>query len=270
MQPKSTSHLSKVTFWIVFPLVCFFLAGATAETVSRSEQEGQTLAEQLRSSVPEKPSEIRGTIRTVSKKQKFTNEVAVICSIVPGKNYWEAVYETVPTPAHPAERLVVRHFSEKPNEYYAARAATSRDALPKPKLLKPEDANIPLAQSDFSLADLGLDFLHWPKQRRIHDAQNSMRLGQSCYILESVNPAGKEIVRVKSWIERDSADAGAPGILVAEAYNAQDKRVKVFTLSGSSFKKINGQYQLEKMTIENIPNKSETVLKFDLSKPQTP
>ena len=118
------------------------------------------------------------------------------------------------------------------------------------------DASIPLAGSDFSLADLGLEYLHWPVQRQL---KGEMRLGQPCYVLESSNPQGGEIVRVKSDIDKDSG-----GLLIAEAYDTRGHLVKEFSLHGSSFKKVNGRWQLEKMDIRNKKTGSHTELKFDL------
>ena len=86
-----------------------------------------------------------------------------------------------------------------------------------------------------------------------------MRISQPCYVLESINPNGEKIVRVKSYIEKKS---GSP--LIAEAYDGAKEMVKEFSLGGSSVKKINGVWQLKKMTIRSPKNKSETVLEFDL------
>ena len=86
-----------------------------------------------------------------------------------------------------------------------------------------------------------------------------MRLGQACYVLESIHPDAPLVVRVKSWIDKDSG-----GLLIAEAYDRNKKLVKEFSLAGSSFKKVNGQVQLRRMKIRSPQKKSETVLEFDL------
>lgn len=235
--------------------------------MAREEEEGQALAEDLRNAGPEKDSEIRGVLKIRSSKLQVTNDIPVICKIVVGENYWDAIYETGQTAGKGSETLIVRHRARKPNEYLYARAENPTAAVPEPKKLNNSEANISLANSDFSLTDLGLDFLHWPTQRRV---KGEMRMGRACHVLESLNPDGKEIVRVKSWIDKESAESGEAGILVAEAYDAKGKRVKEFTLSGSSFKKINGQWQLEKMEIRNVITKSRTILQFDLSKQNQP
>jgi hypothetical protein len=99
--------------------------------------------------------------------------------------------------------------------------------------------------------------LHWPQQQRLPD---ETRLGQACYVLESRNPNGGEIVRVKSDIDQTTG-----GLLTATAYDANSRVVKEFSLSGSSFKKVNGHWRLEKMEIRNPKLHSRTELKFDIN-----
>ena len=86
-----------------------------------------------------------------------------------------------------------------------------------------------------------------------------MRLGQPCYVLESRDPAAKTIVRVKSYIDKES---NSP--IVAEGYDASGHEVKEFSLHGSSFKKINGHWRLENMDIRDKKKHSHTELKFDI------
>jgi hypothetical protein len=107
------------------------------------------------------------------------------------------------------------------------------------------------------LADLGLEFLHWPVQRQL---KGEMRLGEPCDVLESSNPSAGAIVRVRSDIDREFH---AP--LIAVGYDAQGHAVKEYSLHGSSFKKVNGRWRLEKMDIRNKKTGSRTELKFDIS-----
>jgi hypothetical protein len=212
---------------------------------------GQVLAEHLRSSVPEENSLFHG--RLIIKSEGATREIPIVCRVTVNQTNWETDYETAATNQSGAERLVIIHSTNGPNQYLYARAT-----LPILVPVPPADAAIPLAGSDFSLADFGLEFLHWPVQRQL---KGEMRLGQPCYVLESSNPQGGEIVRVKSDIDKDSG-----GLLIAEAYDAKGHLVKEFSLHGSSFKKVNGRWQLEKMDISNKKTGSHTELKFDLDK----
>jgi hypothetical protein len=216
---------------------------------------GQALADQIRNALPEEGSHIQGTLFIRAGGQ--TKSVPVTCRVVLHDAAWETDYDTTATANSGAERLMIIHRTNAPNEYLYARAPAPSSPLPKPGLISPADAAAtPLAGSDFSAADLGLDFLHWPQQRRL---KGEMRLGQPCYVLESRDPGAKTIVRVKSYIDKES---NAP--LVAEAYDAADHKVKEFSLHGSSFKKVNGHWRLENMEIRDVKNHSQTELKFDI------
>lgn len=198
---------------------------------------------------------MEGTLIIHAGKQ--IKSVPVICRVQVKGPLWETDYETSATAASPAADLEVLHSTNGPNEYLFARAAASGQPLPKLSPVSPSEAvNTPLADSDFSLGDLGMEFLHWPRQQRFGDQD---RLGQSCYVLDSRNPQGKEIVRVKSYIDKATG-----GLLLADAYDAGGRLVKEFSLHGSSFKKVNGHWRLEKMEIANRKSHSRTELKFNV------
>jgi hypothetical protein len=167
------------------------------------------------------------------------------------------VYDVVSTNNSSAERLIVIHHTNAANEYLYARASGPSVPLPKPEgISAAQAAATPLGGSDFSAADLGMDFLHWPQQTKL---KGEMRLDHPCYVLESRDPAARVIVRVKSWIEKES---NAP--LVAQGFDARDRKVKEFSLHGSSFKKVNGHWRLENMDIHDYRKGSRTKLKFDI------
>ena len=115
---------------------------------------------------------------------------------------------------------------------------------------------MPFAGSDFWLADLGLEFLHWPGQRLL---KKEMRRGQSCNVLESVDtqPAAGGYSRVVSWLDIDTG-----GIVHAEAYGAQNNLLKEF--DPKEFKKVNGRWELREMEIRNVKERSSTRLEFNL------
>ena len=216
---------------------------------------GQSLAQRLRSAMPEEASEIRGTL--IIGPGKHARQVPVVCRVILHDGTWETDYDTAATACSGAERLMIIHRPNAPNEYLYAKAAAPDAALPPPAPLAPADADIPLAGSDFSLADLGLEFLHWPDQREFPD---ETRLDRACYVLESRNPQGSGITRVRSYFDKESG-----GLLIAEAFDAGGQAAKKFSLHGSSFKKVNGHYRLEKMEISNRKTRSQTELKFDIS-----
>ena len=123
----------------------------------------------------------------------------IVCRVVVRATNWETDYDTSATDKIGPECLVVIHTTNGPNQYLYARAASPSAPLPKLAPVAPADAGIPLAGSDFSLADLGLEYLHWPVQRKLSDEP---RMGDPCYVLESRNPRGGEIVRVRSDIDK--------------------------------------------------------------------
>ncbi len=116
----------------------------------------------------------------------------------------------------------------------------------------------PFAGSDFWVADLGLEFFHWPAQKILPKTANLKR-GRDYTLLESTNPnpSTNGYSRVLSWIDKETG-----GILEAEAYDASGKLLKEF--APKSFKKINGQWELQEMEIRNVQTGSRTRLEFDL------
>jgi hypothetical protein len=216
---------------------------------------GKALAAQIRNALPEENSELKGTL--IIRAGGQTKNVPVVCRVVIRNGAWETDYDTAATADSGAETLIVIHHTNAPSEYLYARAPAPSAALPKPAPLSPaEAAATPLAGSDFSAADLGLEFLHWPQQRQF---KSEMHLGQWCYVLESRDPDAKFILRVISYIDKESN-----GLLIADAYDATEHLVKHFSLGNGSFKKVNGHYRLEKMDIQDKKKRSRTELKFDM------
>ncbi len=215
---------------------------------------GQALAQELRTAGPDEDSEVHGTL--IIHGGKVTTQVPVVCRVVVKDGSWETIYETSATTNIGAEKLIVIHSTNGPNQYLYARAAQPGSPLPEPASIKPADTDIPFAGSDFSLSDLGLQFLFWPQQQRFPD---ETRLGQACYVLESRNPGATNSVKIRSDIDQETS-----GLLIATAYDSGGHEVKVFSLSSSGFKKVNGRWVLEKMDIRDKKKHSQTELKFDI------
>ncbi len=225
--------------------------------VVRDEAGGKALAEEIRSAVPEEDSEIRGVFTVAAGKNK-TN-TPVVCEVKRHGGTWETIYQAEATATAGAERLDIVHSTNGASQYLYARAAKPGAPLPAAAPVTGAGLDGPFAESDFSLGELGLDFLHWPGQCKL---KGEMRLGQECYVLESTRPQTNGIVRIKSWIDKDTL-----GPLVAEAYDSGSREIKEFSLDSSSFKKdARGRWQLEQMYIENKKTHSHTDLKFDMPK----
>jgi hypothetical protein len=63
-----------------------------------------------------------------------------------------------------------------------------------------------------------------------------------------------------SWIDEESS-----GIVMAKAYDAQDRLFKEFY--PKDVKKVKGQWQVESLEIDNVQTGSRTRLEFDLKAP---
>ena len=119
---------------------------------------------------------------------------------------------------------------------------------------------IPFADSDFWIADLGLEFFHWPAQIVLPKSTNLVR-GREYTLLESTNPnlSTNSYSHVLTWIDKETG-----GILQAEAYDFNGRLLKEF--APKSFKKVKGQWELQEMEIRNVQTGSRTRLEFDLEK----
>jgi len=123
--------------------------------------------------------------------------------------------------------------------------------------LKSTDGTMfPFAGSDFCVGDLGLEFLHWPGQKIL---RGDTARGRLCKVLESTNhnPSTNGYSRVLCWIDNETL-----GIVEAEAYDAKGKKLKEFL--PKDFKKVNGQWQVGSMEIDNVQTGSRTKLELDL------
>ena len=172
---------------------------------------------------------------------------------------WTSVYEVLPSASGPGGmKLSVVHSGEQPNRYVlfhpaAAGSATNAGA----QELGQDQIMAPFAGSDFWIADLGLEFLHWPKQRLL---KKEMRHSKSCSVLESLNPAPSPggYTRVVSWIMIERPH----GIVHADAYDSRGERIKQF--DPKNLEKIQGEYQLEEMEMRSPKTDSRTWIKFNL------
>lgn len=147
------------------------------------------------------------------------------------------------------------HQPGKPNEYFSNVNNSSQN----PKPLTASQINAPFApNSDFWITDLGLEFFHWPEQ---HVIKKEMKRSRACRVLESVNPhpAPNGYSRVVSWIDNESH-----GIVMANAYDSHGNLLKEFI--PKKVKKVEGQWQLEEMEIDNDQTGSTTIVNFDLAK----
>ena len=207
---------------------------------------------------PDQNSTNTGTVRIRDAEGK-ESEIPARFEIVCTPTNWMSIYETLTSPGGPAkQKLTVIHNGDLPNQYLLMEQPSSGSTNASPKQLTPSQTMIPFASSDFWLADLGLEFLHWPEQRLL---KKEMRHSKSCDVLESTDPhpVPGGYSRVVSWITIESPHA----IVHADAYDSHNELVKLF--DPTNLEKIHGDYQLAEMEMRNHRTGSHTWIKFDLS-----
>ncbi len=228
--------------------------------IANPEATGRQLAERVRTMPPAQNAEFTGVLRILAR-DVAPRTVPVSCTlnvgpVRPGSTNWDAVYHTQAVPGTPAETLVVRYYVGSSNQYFFAKTNLSEEGSLTHYRVTGAQLDTPLAGSDFWLGDLGLDFLYWPDQKAL---KTEMRRGRVCRILQSINPhpSAQGYARVVSWIDVETG-----GLLQAEAYDKDDRLLKEFSLG--SFKKVDGQWQLQDMKIVDVRGHSRTWLEFDL------
>jgi hypothetical protein len=222
--------------------------------------EGQKLAAEIRSQIPEENMEVNG-ILVVRNADGKRSKVPFHYQVIVGDRGWSTVYETRPSRSEPIEKLEVVRTAGHPNQYRHSPPTGTESQNGNADSLKGDAAMIPFAGSDFWLADLGLEFLHWPQQRIVEEAKIKMRKSRPCKVLESVNPKpdARGYTRVRSWI-----DSKTGGVILAEAYGPDNKLMKEFEIGG--LVKINGQYELKNMEMRNAQSDTQTILEFKYQK----
>jgi hypothetical protein len=204
---------------------------------------GSELAQQLRALRPETGFTNAGKLFIrASKKQRW--ETSYICRVVVTETNWTSYYAAVRgTNALPG--FSVEHRAGQANVY--------RDDAGT--ILSGRQLEVAFAGSDFWLADLGLEFFHWPEQRVL---KWEMKRSMGCKVLESRNPDPQGgYFRVLSWIHEETG-----GLVQAEALDARGKLVKEFR--PTELEKVNGRHELKELEIENVKTGSVTRLVFDL------
>ena len=233
------------------------LAPGANKPAPTSNEAGQKLAAELRLMRPTENLEVKGFLRIRDAQGKRT-KVPFTYRFLSGDQSWQSIYEIEADGGIPAEKLAVAHTEGGPNRYWHSSAnGTTPASAAGPVALEGAKAMVPFANSDFWLADLGLEFLHWPEQRIVHEAKIKMRKGRPCHVLESIDPGPNAAgyTRVRSWI-----DAKTGGVILAEAYGPDNQLMKEFEVGGLT--KVSGQWELKDMEMRTAKTDSKTVLEF--------
>jgi hypothetical protein len=238
--------------------ILFFAGGTKAATTNEvldAENRGRNLAQQLLQQWPATNVTQTGVLK-IRDAKKQTTVIPVKCEVRVTATNWSSLYEATFT--NRIETLAVIHAAGQPNQYFYGSHFSNDVPLVQGHELTGAEAAVSFAGSDFWLADLGLEFFHWPAQKIL---RHEFRRTLGCNVLESANPnpSTNGYSRVLTWIDSESG-----GIVQAEAYDAKGKRFKEFF--PKDMKKVNGQWQVEEMEIDNDRTDSRTRLEFDLKK----
>jgi len=226
---------------------------------AEAERLGKALVADLLSMAPE--SATNSGVLQIREPDGQERELKASFAIYPDGSSWVSTYEApVDSDTCQPSKLTVVRSRYKPNEYWLAEAGRTGAGNALGRKLGADEIMSPFAGSDFWIADLGLEFLHWPKQAVI---RKEMRKGQFCDVLESTSPTPTTggYSRVVAWIDIDSG-----GIVHADAYDTQDRLLKLF--DPTALKKVNGQHQLKEMEIRNRQTGSRSRINFDLGSPR--
>jgi hypothetical protein len=220
------------------------------------EKQARELVSHLLQQRPEQAITNSGVLK-IRDAEGNQREVPARFDIVPGASNWWNVYEASPATSQTAKLTIVH--SDGPNQYLISESLGSVATNSTPKKLAPNELMQPFAGSDFWIADLGLEFLHWPQQRVL---RKQMRKGQFCDVLQSTNPqpAPGGYARVLSWIAVNHPEDIV--IVHAEAFDTRDKLLKEF--DPKKVEKVNGVWQLEEMEIRNRQTGTRTRIDFNL------
>jgi hypothetical protein len=228
-----------------------------ALNTAEAQQKGRALVGDLLAQRPQENSTNTGTMK-IRNADGALKEVAVQFEVIFKPEGWLNTYESLPSGNSPGEVIGILHSDAAPNKYWTGPIPASVSTNPGTHQLNADQTMTPFAGSDFWIADLGLEFLHWPQQLLL---KQEMRRSRSCNVLASINPnpAPGSYSRVVSWLDIESG-----GIVQAQAFDAKDKLLKEF--APKEMKKVQGQWQLEEMEIRNVQTGSRTRVQFNLDR----
>ena len=218
--------------------------------VEEGRKQARELVEDLLKLKPAASSTERLLVKITDADDNRT-EVPVTFSVLLTPTNYLSIYETTSGPAR-RSKLTIASAENAPNEYLLSEPPEA-----PPRKLSPGELMSPFAGSDFWVADLGLEFLHWPQQRI---TKKEMRRSLFCNVLESINPepTPSGYAKVESWVAVNRPEDIV--IVHADAYDAKGRRVKQFI--PTKVRKVNGAWELAEMKIRNLQTGSSTRIEF--------
>ena len=212
--------------------------------------DGPELAAELRSRAPDPEVQVTATlsVREPGKLRRLHPVQIVNKQTATG---WTVRYEVFGAGADEKRILEILEVDASanvsPSYRWQRREGDSLRDVPTP------GAEQRLGDSDFSFADLGLEFLFWPKQKI---TGRETRRTRECLVLESKpERTGQGYARVVSWI-----DIKTRQMIRAEAFDAAGTKVKMF--KPDEFVYAKGHWQVKQLAIESPQRGTESYLLF--------
>ena len=212
-------------------------------------REGQRLVEEILQQRPgEIPTNATLHIRSADRAER---SLPVRMDITQTATNWTQVYQAMPGKGQPGETLTIIHAYGKPARYFLSVPGKTNATE-----LTGNETMVPFAGSDFWVADLGLEFLHWPRQRAV---LKEMSYRKMCIMLESINPSPSPTgyARVDSWMTIEQPH----NPVLAHAYDTSGKQIKVFSPEG--VEKVDGRYHISAIEMRNLKTKTRSRIEFD-------
>ena len=223
-------------------------------TPAEAEAQGRALVADLLARKPE-PVTNTGVLR-IRGADRVQREIQVKFQVSDSPGGVVTIYEALGTAgAEGWSKLTIVHTGRSASTYSLVENPGGSGGDKKVRELCGDATMIPFAGSDFWVADLGLEFLHWPKQLLL---RREMRRSRPCDVLESTHPqpaAGYS--RVVSWIDIESA-----GILHADAYDAHGNLLKQF--DPTELQKVGSERQVREIEMRNRQTGSRSAIEFYL------
>jgi len=233
--------------------------GSPAEDLTNADRQGRALVDQLLAQRPAENYTATGTLSIRAGGGRKTELPIRFDTIVTATN-WQSVCQAGDT--NQIFRLTIIHAADRPDAYYYnTNSPAPIQDMPTFSSHDPRLAGAQtmaaFADSDFWIADLGLEFFHWPQQKVL---KKEIKRSRGCTVLESTNPhpTAGGYARVVSWI-----DSETDCIVQAQAYDADNQLLKEFY--PKDFKKVNGQWQVGMMEMDNDQTDSRSRLEFNLN-----
>lgn len=245
---------------VIAAISCFIFSAKAESTnsLSDSELEGRALAQKILAQQPANNYTNTGVLE-IRNGHGGHVAIPVEFKVIVEPAGWRAIYSTQITNSLSDNfKLIVVHAYGLPNVYKIPNVNASPTETDAFTVLTGDQILRPFAQSDFWYCDLGLEFFHWPLQKVV---KKEFHRNCPCTVLESTNPnpPPNGYSRVVCWIDDDSL-----GVVEAYAYDVNGKKLKNFY--PKNLQKVNGQYQVESMVMENLQTGSRSRLEFDLNK----